>query len=293
MLTLISRGLVVTLGGLLILPLSARAVPVVFSDSGINAAAIQPVVDSFRAVLGNPNNNNAPGPLASGRREINWDGGGGNFTTTAPVTPFNVFLNTRGAQFTTPGTGLTQAPPVADPSLFPPGGLAGLFANPTYGTIFTTFSAERLFTPVGSNVTDGLFFIPGTNGTVDAAVSGFGAVFSDVDLAATTSIEYFDPNDNSLGTFFAAPFDNGLSFLGVQFSTELISRVRITTGNSSLGPNDGAGVDVVAMDDFIYSEPQSVPEPSPWLLLGIGLAGFWSRNLKAWKINLQKLRFVF
>ena len=39
-----------------------------------------------------------------------------------------------------------------------------LFNNPTYGTIFTTFSPSRLFTPVGSNVTDGSFFVPGTSG---------------------------------------------------------------------------------------------------------------------------------
>ena len=42
--------------------------------------------------------------------------------TSPPVTPFNVFLDTRGAQFTTPGVGLSQAPPVADPIQFPPGG---------------------------------------------------------------------------------------------------------------------------------------------------------------------------
>ena len=39
-------------------------------------------VDAFRTALGDPNNGNNPGPLASGRREINWDGGGNNFTTS-------------------------------------------------------------------------------------------------------------------------------------------------------------------------------------------------------------------
>src|SRR5829696_3656915 len=69
--------------------------PTVFQAAGPNASSIQSTVDAFRAALGSPNNGNAPGPLASGRREINWDGGGAD-TTTAPVTPFNVFLNTRG-----------------------------------------------------------------------------------------------------------------------------------------------------------------------------------------------------
>ena len=131
-----------------------------------------------------------PRPTPLGRREINWDGGGGVFATTLPVTPFNVFLNTRGAQFTTPGTGLTQAPPSADPVAFPPGGLAGL--NPTYATTFGTFSPERLFAPVGSNLTDSLFFLPGSNGGVPATVSGFGAVFTDVDLLGHHEFEFFN-----------------------------------------------------------------------------------------------------
>jgi hypothetical protein len=61
--------------------------------------------------------------------------------------------------------------------------------------------------------------------------------------------------------------------LGVTFTTERIARVRITTGNSSLGPNDGGAVDVVVMDDFLYSEPQVVPEPATLLLVGTGLLG--------------------
>src|SRR5512133_2582816 len=147
--------------------------PKVFQAAGPNAASIQGTVDAYRAALGTVNNGNAPGPLPSGRREINWDGGGGVDATTAPVTPFDVFLNTRGARFTTPGTGLSQAPPSGGPQ----GGLATLFGNPNYANIFSTFSALRLFTPVGSNVTEGSFFIPGTSGAEAATIRGFGAVF--------------------------------------------------------------------------------------------------------------------
>ncbi len=96
--------------------------------------------------------------IDSGHREINWDGANppNVLDTTPPVTPFNTFLNNRGAQFTTPGLGLSQATP---------SGLAVLFGNLTYGATFSVFSAARLFTPVGSNVTEALFFIPGTNGS--------------------------------------------------------------------------------------------------------------------------------
>src|SRR5436190_6073190 len=147
--------------------------PAVFQAAGPTAASIQSTVDAYRAAIGNVNNGNNPGPLMSGRREINWDGGNpAIMDTTPPVTPFNVFLNTRGSRFTTPGVGLSQVAPA---------GLEALFGNPNYGEIFKTFSPSRLFTPVGSNVTDSFFFVPGTNGAKPAAVTGFGAVFTDVD----------------------------------------------------------------------------------------------------------------
>jgi DNA-binding CsgD family transcriptional regulator len=87
------------------------APPSVFQAAGPTPASIQSAVDAYRAALGAVNNGNNPGSPAGGRREINWDGGGNNNTTSAPVTPFDVFLNTRGARFTTRGTGLSQAPP--------------------------------------------------------------------------------------------------------------------------------------------------------------------------------------
>jgi hypothetical protein len=238
--------------------------PVVFQAAGADAASIQSSVDAFRAALGDPNNLNNPGPLQTGRREINWDGGNPNILdTTAPVNPFLVFLNTRGSQFKTPGLGLSQAPPSGGPQ----GGLAVLFGNPTYGTIFRAFSQSRLFTPVGSNITEASFAIPGTSGNAPAAVRGFGAVFTDVDQPdgtphagkrGSTQIDYFDRHGRRIFSSFvpASPGDGSFSFFGIVFADARIASVRIKTGDVAPGPNDDAHHDIVMMDDFIYGEPQ-------------------------------------
>jgi hypothetical protein len=112
---------------------------------------------------------------------------------------------------------------------------------------------------VGSNVTNINFFAAGT--TRPATVTGFGAVFSDVDSATATTIEFFGLGDAWLGSYAVPAANNGLSFLGVSFSSERIARVRITTGSWALGPDDGgAANDAVVMDDFIYSEPQGLAQ---------------------------------
>src|SRR6266496_5744482 len=224
----------------------AQGTPLVFQAAGPDATSIQGAVDAFRASLGNNNGNN-PGPIQKGRREINWDGGNPNLMdTTAPITPFLVFLNTRGSQFKTPGLGLSQAPPSGGAQ----GGLAVLFGNPTYGKIFRTFSPSRLFTPVGSNITEASFFIPGTNGTVPATVRGFGAVFTDVDQQAdsnpnhkaSTLIEYLDKDSRILfsSSVPASPGGGNLSFFGIVFGDARIAAVRIQAGNVAPGPTDDA-----------------------------------------------------
>jgi hypothetical protein len=58
-------------------------------------ASIQATVDAFRAALGNPNNANN-GPQSSGRREINWDGGGSLVAAVSGPT-LTAFQNSRGA----------------------------------------------------------------------------------------------------------------------------------------------------------------------------------------------------
>jgi hypothetical protein len=228
---------------------------VVYSGTGGDTTALSPVVNAFRAVLG-ANNGNTPGPLSSGRREINWDGGGAAAPATTFPTPmlnFNTAPTTRGGVFTTGGTGFEIS-----------GQPSPLFGdiNPTYPTTFTTFSSPRLFTALGSNVLNALFFVPGTN--IPSTVSGFGAVFTDVDLPESTSVEYFDFRGNLLGKVFVPTANNGLSFVGAVANNARIARVRITSGNvaPSASANDGNAVDVVVMDDFIYGEPSTIGPPA-------------------------------
>jgi hypothetical protein len=160
--------------------------------------------------------------------------------------------------------------------------LAGFFGNPTYATTFSTFSPLRVFTPIGSTITDITFFIPGTNGSVGATVDGFGAVFSNVQLANSAKIDFFDQNGILLSEQFV-PTGTGnasLSFLGLVFAAgEDIGRVRITSGTSSLNSgtknNPAGGINLVVLDDFLFSEPvaSAVPEPSTWAMLILGFAG--------------------
>ena len=241
--------------------------PAVFQAAGPNIASIQGTVTDFRNALGAQVNNNVLNEVGSGHREINWDGNPLTDVTTPPVNPFNTFLNTRGAQFTTPGIGLSQAAPL---------GLAGLFGNPSYATAFRPFSNARLFTPVGSNITDTAFFVAGSNGGTRAVVTGFGAVFTDVDQpdgsgpgnkrgnrGASTLIQFFGADGRLLFSSFvpAAPGDGGFSFFGIKFDDPRIAAVRIIGGNVAPGPDDDKANDVVMMDDFIYGEPHHLTTP--------------------------------
>jgi len=243
----------------LTLPIICAAAPIVRSAGGSNdTASIQAAVDAFRADLGSLNPNQ-PGSFPTGRREINWDGVPDALSATnqLPADFFNgpASPRARGAIFETPGTGFQVSADSNNPDSTP---VEFANINPNYPSVFRTFSPERLFISLDSNITDVQFFVPGTD--TPATVSGFGSVFTSVDLADSTSIEFFKRNGSSIGKF-SVPAGTGaesLSFLGVSFTQERVARVRITTGNAALGPsaNDGSGVDVAAMDDFIYSEPQ-------------------------------------
>jgi hypothetical protein len=227
------------------------AAQVVREATAADAAGIQAAVTAFRADLGDPNNGATAGSQPGGRREINWDGGGGAAANvTLDPSPMTRFGN-RGSVFTTPGSGFeTSGQPMPEFGEI----------NATYPDLFIPFSSPRLFTALNSGVMDVWFFVPG-NTNVPAAVTGFGAVFTDVDREDSTKMEFYAPDGRLLYERFvpAWPGNASLSFLGVSFNRgELVGRVRIVSGNAALGPDEAGSLDLVAMDDFLFGEPVAV-----------------------------------
>ena len=249
---------------LLHLPGRAQAAPTVFSSAGATAADITPTRDAFRTAVGGGATPGANGSFGGARREINWDGVPA--AASAPnALPANFFNSTspRGVVFSTPGTGFRVSGATTDAGTGQP--VAANFGeiDASYSATFAPFTAQRLFTPIGSTKTVVKFFLAGTGSS--AGVNAFGAVFSDVDRANISSIEFFYGPD-SLGKFFVPPAVGTatFSFLGVVLDPGVLATsVEITTGNVALATGvtdgNGSGNDVVALDDFLYSEPVHPP----------------------------------
>lgn len=224
----------------------------VVSASGDITAALA----ELRHILGD-SLNTTPGKT-SGRREVNWDGVPFNFTNSDNF-PFDFFNATdpaigngrkRGLVYANTGTSFR-----VDSTDFSE-------IDPSYAAQFDAFTPKRTFAYRGNNVTEIFFKVPGTN--TDAFIKGFGVVFSDVDNANSTTIEFFN-GAKSLGVFKAPIRKAGSSFslLGVFFPNEKVTKVRITAGNGVLAANvkdvsDNGTQDLVVMDDMFYNEPLSI-----------------------------------
>ncbi len=227
--------------------------PIIAKASG-DSTSIIATINQFRSILGD-SLNTTPGKT-SGRREVNWDGVPANFTNNNSFPP-EFFNNTDPAGPNGRKRGLvylnTGAPLRLDSSNFSE-------LDASYADEFLPFSKKKTIVAVGSTISEVAFKIPGTN--TDAAVKGFGIIFSDVDDANSTYLEFFD-GAKSLG-IFKAPARNaagGFSFLGVYFTGQKITKVRITSGNAALANgvkdlSDGGSKDLVVYDDFFYNEPQ-------------------------------------
>jgi hypothetical protein len=248
---------------------SAHAGFVVFEAAGANAAAITPSRDAFRAAVGGGTVAGPNGSFGGLRREVNWDGVP-DARADPSLLPANFFNTTspRGVVLSTPGSGLVVSANAggATPTLFG-------FPND-----FQTFSAQRLFTALNSNITDVNFFLPGTS--VAGTTSAFGVIFVDVEVANLTTVEFFDASNNLIFSRDALVGGNqGLTYLGaVADAGEWISRVEIIAGANTIAADGVLGNpngDVVVMDDFLYAEvrAQAVPEPSSYVLASLGLLG--------------------
>jgi len=210
-------------------------------------------VPEFGLAIGDVNNKNEPGHHASGRREINWDGVPAQFNNNDAF-PADFFNQTapRGAVYTVAnGTGLR----VSDNNFTD--------VNQTYGAEFVAFSSPRLFAPIGTTKTELRFRIPGTD--TAAVVQSFGAVLVDVDKANTSRLQAYDKDDRLIADIpapvRAAP--EAFSLVGVSFDHPVIARVVLTLGEAPIGAgiNDlssGGLVDLVVLDDLLYSEPQPI-----------------------------------
>ncbi len=227
-----------------------RAAPAVVEGQGDITSA----VEEYRALLG-PDNGGEPVSASTGRREINWDGVDDAEAAPNDYDPelFNSDTAPRARGIVLSSSGPIQISADADN----PTGTAPRFAHleAGYADQFVTFSEERLFSPVESNVVEARFFVPGTS--TPAVVRGFGAVYTDVDTEHT-AFEYFDVEGNSLGSYAVPLSDRGLSFLGVAFDEPIVAMVRIAYGTDALGSPDGPDNDVAVMDDFIFGEPQAI-----------------------------------
>ena len=217
----------------------AASAPKIVSGSG----NISPLLEQYRTLLGD-NLGNKP-PAKKGRREINWDGIPDDKAAPA-ILPADIF-KVRGVLLTTPGEGVQASARAGNPA-----GTLPRFGNvnPTYVNTFTHFSAERLFSPIGSNAVDVTFVVPGSNRP--AVVKGFGAVYVDVDQEHT-AFEFFDAKDKSLGRF-AVPANNR----GSRSWRRLCQADRRPCAHRlryrAARPDDSADHDVAVIDDFIYDE---------------------------------------
>ncbi len=225
--------------------------PILFTGS--TEPAVIRAMEAFFTRLGEPRNGSQLGPLPFGSREIGFDHVPVGLTNnnSFPGNYYNV-NDTRGVVITTPGTGLRVST------------VDFTDVNPTYASQLSDFLAPGSFAAVGSNVFDVHFQVPGSSGAT-AGVRGFGLVFSDVDSPSSSSLEFFDEGNHSLGRFAAPVSTDGrrASYLAAYFPDNRVTRVRVTAGTAAPAPgvndiSNGGTQDVVIVDSMAYDEPQPI-----------------------------------
>ncbi len=239
--------------------------------TGVGTVNVGTAIGSFKAAVGGSDNGGVAQPVTGGLRTINWDavkldgtdfGGGANTTVINKGNTVGIPLN----RF--------QARGVYFDAVYAVSGDGFVDVNPNVGgpnpTLFPAFTPKNTFAMFNDNSIDFKFVVPSVNNTAvaPAASRGFGAVFLNVQLANTTSIEYFNGN-TSLGKFFVPAGTQGQpEFFGVLYNLPIVTGVTLTLGSDVLfsfngatsnagGAKDNAasGHNLVVTDDFFYAEP--------------------------------------
>ena len=252
----------------------APGTPQSFSGAGGTNASGNALtaLQGFETAVGGKNNGATASPQSTGYRTINWDDvkldgtdfGGATTTIKANSTvalPANRYQE-NAAQLTT-----NVAVSVDSGS--------GSFTdvNATATGLFPAFSPKNTVAAFNST-TIGVSFVLASSHTTTptaAATKGFGAIFLNVELANTTSIEYFN-GGTSLGKFFvpASTTKGAAAFLGELFSSPIVTSVQITLGTGVLFTFNGTTVtgggadspaaakNLVAVDDLVFAEPGKI-----------------------------------
>lgn len=208
-------------------------------------------IDAFRMLLGDPLNNSTG--VNGGRREINWDGVADDlvgqplpsrlFNPTGPNAPVGM---QRGLAYISGGA-------------FQVSNVNFSNINEHAGSELVPYSGSKVFANISANDWEIEFEVPGQQ--VGAAVRGFGAVFTDVDLENSVSLEFFNQNE-SLGKYFVPTRtdDHPFSFFGLHIKKGgKITRVLVShpakISDGRIDVSNGGTDDLLALDDFFYDEP--------------------------------------
>jgi len=229
-------------------------------------------LNAFKAAIGGVDNGATPPEKTSGLRSINWDGvalDGTDFGGDSTVIDNGHVVNVPTDRWQERGLTLDRNIAVSGPlSLTDTSTFADV--NASVDNVLHPFSPTKAFAPFNANVATLAFVTPSTHGTttpVQQTTRGFGAVFANVRLPNSTSIEYFD-GATSLGTFYAPVGTAGQAeFIGELFDRSVVTSVKITFGSGTIFDFDGStfsadsteapesGVNLVAADDLVYAEP--------------------------------------
>jgi hypothetical protein len=240
---------------------------------------------AFEAAIGGVKNV-AASPQNGGFRVITWDGvavDGTDFGGNTTVILQNKIVGIPINRFETQGAFFEEVYAVSGPASATDQSTF-LSVNPSVSNLFRAFSPTKTFAMFNDD-TIGLSFVlasPGNLSPLPAATRGFGAIFLNVRIANTTSIEYFN-GARSLGKFFVPPGTQAgqAEFFGVLFATPIVTSVQIVCGTdaifafdgvlNSATTTDGNGHNLVVTDDFAYAEPTAAANTQPGIAATAGL----------------------